>query len=136
MPVPFAPVEPHAVVIDTWRKSGLDADSRAALYPRIGRMLVDEEGLLWVMAFPRLERDFVSENLMTAYRGPYLLEPEGGRWRVLNRKGEVLAELRTPPRVFVVEVGADYVLGISKDQLGVESVVVYGLDRGTAIAGR
>jgi len=40
-----------------------------------------------------------------------------------------IAELRTPPRFFLLEVGDDHVLGISMDGFLRESVEVYRLIR-------
>lgn len=54
---------------------------------------------------------------------------EGALWRVVDRDGSPIAELRTPPGFFLLEVGDDYVLGIHKDEVGLESVEVYGLIR-------
>jgi hypothetical protein len=40
--------------------------------------------------------------------------------------------MTTPPGVTVYDIGQDYILGRHVDELGVERVVVYGLDRGGA----
>lgn len=51
-------------------------------------------------------------------------------WYVLDPSGEWLGEMQTPSGVTVHEIGRDYILGVHRDPQGVESVVVYDLDRG------
>jgi hypothetical protein len=96
-------------------------------FPRFGRLVVDALGYLWVMKYPESLGPFVSPRLTL----PYLNHvPEGGaEWRVLSPDGDLVAELRTPPSLFVLEIGADYVLGISRDEFDVESVSVHALRR-------
>lgn len=78
--------------------------------PAYSRLLVDAPGNLWV------ER----------YRPPW--EDESS-WFVFDERGVWLGELATPPDLSVFEVGADHVLGIERDALGVPFVVMYPLVR-------
>jgi hypothetical protein len=96
-------------------------------YPRFGRMLTDELGFLWVMAYPKL-RD-PDAGVWLSRLPLFTVEDGGARWRVLGRDGTIVAEVRTPPRFFPLEIGKDYVLGISKDEFDVHTVEVYALTR-------
>ena len=96
-------------------------------YPLFARLLVSRAGNLWVMAYPAIEEPISSWRLASTYA--FLVEDGGARWRVLSPRGEVLAEVRTPHGFFPLEVGDDYILGVSKDELDVETVSVYSLAR-------
>ncbi|MEZ4425454.1 MAG: hypothetical protein R3E98_18800 [Gemmatimonadota bacterium] len=96
-------------------------------YPRLGRLLVDRTGALWVMAYPAVQ-DPVYSWRFSAVRG-FEVEEGGARWRVLDPTGRPLATVRTPPGVFPLEIGSDYVLGLTKDAYDVEAVVLHRLVR-------
>lgn len=96
-------------------------------YPRFGRLLVSRTGNLWVMAYPVVEEPISSHRL--ARTSAFLVEPRGARWRVLHPDGSPAAEVRTPEGVFLLEIGEDYVLGLSRDELDVETVGLYRLVR-------
>jgi len=69
---------------------------------------LDAEGNLWVAS--------------------YLWPPEGPRtWFVLDPEGVSLGTVITPAGLRVTDIGSDYVLGVSRDSLGVERVQVYSL---------
>ena len=53
----------------------------------------------------------------------------GAEWRVLGPDGSLLAEVRTPPSFFPLDIGRDYVLGLAKDELDVEALQLYRLER-------
>lgn len=113
------------------RPDGTELIGRPYLYPEhyplIGRLLADESGYLWVMAYPVLLEPVSSDYFARAY---YARVEEGGaRWRVLAPGGRLVAELRTPPGLFPLEIGEDYILGVSRDELDVESVELYRLVR-------
>lgn len=50
-------------------------------------------------------------------------------WTVFDPEGRVLGFIETPDGLTVLEIGADYILGRTTDDLGVESVQVWGLER-------
>jgi hypothetical protein len=50
-----------------------------------------------------------------------------GPWRVFAASGHYLGELAIPERLHVLEVGSDYVLGQWRDDIGAESIRLYGL---------
>ena len=94
-------------------------------YPSYARLVAAPRDRVWVMAYPQLKQPAIRFELTMASAFRRL---EGGaRWRVLDRAGLVIAELRTPPGFFVLEVGDDHVLGLHKDELERESVRLYRL---------
>ena len=97
------------------------------MYPRIGRILPDQEGNLWVMAYPPVETPTNSYRFIITSSA--FVEEGGARWRVLGPSGEVVAEVRTPPGLFPLEIGEDYVLGMRKDEYDVEVIELYSLAR-------
>lgn len=97
------------------------------LYPRFARLLVARTRELWVMAYPEMKEPVSSWQFSETYA--FVVPDAGARWRVMSPSGEPVAEVRTPPRFYVLEVGADYVLGVSKDEFDVESVEQYALVR-------
>jgi hypothetical protein len=97
-------------------------------YPRFGRLMADRAGNLWVMDYPQLTDRTISGDDLTTPR-PGFVDAAGAMWTVLTPDGDVVATVRTPPGLFVLEIGTDYVLGVAYDDLDVESVRLYTLDR-------
>ncbi len=50
-------------------------------------------------------------------------------WTVFHPEGKALGFIETPAGLTVYEIGADYLLGRATDEMGVESVQVWGLER-------
>ena len=50
-------------------------------------------------------------------------------WVVLDAAGRRVARVRTPPGLFVLEIGEDYVIGVVREDMGIESVRMYTLHR-------
>ena len=96
-------------------------------YPRFGRLVVSRADELWVMAYPQLEEPIGSWRLANTYA--FLAPADGAQWRVLAEDGLLLAEVRTPPGLFPLDIGDDYVLGVSKDELDVPTVSLHTLIR-------
>ena len=80
-------------------------------HPAFAEMLADRAGYLWMLEY-RMSRE------------------EAPVWTVFDPEGRVLGLVETPAGLEVFEIGEDYVLGSAKDELGVEYVRVWGLDRG------
>ena len=98
-------------------------------YPRYARLVAAPGGGVWVMAYPAAKEPFWPMTLEKTRAFPRL-EDGGARWRVLGRDGLPIAELRTPPGFFLLEVGDDdHVLGVSKDELDRLSVELYRIER-------
>ena len=77
--------------------------------PRYSQILTDMSDHVWVREFA--------------------LDGEDGVWRVFSPAGFLVARVVTPARLRVHEIGSDYVLGVWRDDLGVESVRMYALER-------
>ena len=95
-------------------------------YPRFARLVAAPDDRVWVMAYPPLKNPAFPQELTHTTVARRL--DEGALWRVVDQDG-VIAELRTPPGFFLLEVGDDYVLGLHKDELQRESVRLYRLTR-------
>ena len=96
-------------------------------YPRYARLVAAPGDRVWVMAYPPLKESVLPDAVIHPRISRRL--DEGALWRVVDRDGSPIAELQTHPGFFLLEVGDDYVLGIHKDEVGRESVEVYGLTR-------
>jgi hypothetical protein len=97
-------------------------------YPLFGRLLTDGGGNLWVIRYPAFEEP-VSSWQLKSLMGSWVVDPEGADWIVLDQQGQTVARVQTPPGVMVLEIGSDYILGLSRDELDVESVSLYRLRR-------
>lgn len=80
-------------------------------FPPYQYLAVDAEGHIWVQD----------------YLGPKDGAPS---WTVLDPLGRAVARLSTPPRTRLLEIGADYLLGRSLDEMEVESLTLWRLRRG------
>ena len=79
--------------------------------PNVDDLLVDDEGMVWV--------------------GSYRADPAAPRlYHVYDSEGPFLARVTMPAGVEVLEVGTGHVLGITRDELDVERVVLLNLIRG------
>ena len=54
---------------------------------------------------------------------------DGVLWTVFDREGRALGYVETPDGMGIFEIGEDYILGETVDELGVEYVSVWSLDR-------
>jgi hypothetical protein len=89
-------------------------------YPVFGRLLVDRVGHLWVMAYPLFDQPVSSSHLKSTVSP--LVDANGAEWIVLDPEGVYVASVRTPPGLYVLEAGSDYVLGLARDERDVETV--------------
>ncbi|MEP6833474.1 MAG: hypothetical protein ABJB74_08770 [Gemmatimonas sp.] len=76
--------------------------------PLYAQLLTAMDGTLWVQRFRYSDKDPTE----------YL---------VVDPNGKALANITVPPGVALQEIGANYILGVSKDDDGVESVVMYSI---------
>lgn len=78
--------------------------------PAYAAIMADRAGGLWVQEYAASEEDPV-------------------RWTVFDPQGRQLGTLALPARFRVTDVGADYVLGVGRDEMDVEQVQMYRLER-------
>lgn len=92
--------------------------------PAFSDFLVDEEGFLWVRPYVP-ERDAVplGGDVGIGRSGP------GGPWTILSPEGTEVGSLDTPDGLEPYQITSDRIVGIHRDELGVESVRVYPLRR-------
>lgn len=93
--------------------------------PTIAGMLADDAGMLWIKEFePATDALWLRANARRP--GP------GGHWRVLAPEtGELVAEVPMPAGVVPIQIGADRLLGLAVDELGVQRVVEHAVVRGS-----
>lgn len=80
--------------------------------PAFAQLLLDRTGHLWIQEFPG----------------------SGARptdWQVFDPEGVLVARVGLPDGLEILDVGPDYLLGRVSDDLGVERVRLYDLERGT-----
>jgi hypothetical protein len=75
--------------------------------PAYSRLFADDAGNLWVE--------------------DYALRDEPATWSVFNPEGRLLGSIEIPPGGLIKQIGADFVLGIWKDELDVEQARMYRL---------
>ena len=78
--------------------------------PAHGDIQADRAGNLWVS-------DFV------------VTTDDPARWTVFDPEGRMLGAVAMPPRFRVLEIGGDYVLGVWQDELDVEHVRLFTLEK-------
>lgn len=81
---------------------------RHATFPAFASIRLDRVGRLWV----------------EEYRPPGV---ETVEWLVFDADGMLAARVEMPPGFRILEIGADHVLGVHADELGVETVRLYEL---------
>jgi hypothetical protein len=93
------------------RARSLEEMPYPATFPAFADLIADAAGNLWVLDYPRPGND-------------------ERRWAVFAPDGPALGTVTTPPALRVLEIGEDYLLGVWQDELDVEYVRLYRLDRG------
>lgn len=83
---------------------------------------VDRLGNLWVRAMPEGPTPGPDEVLGwgTAPDGP-------ARFTVFDREGRLLGDVETPQGLTIFDVGDDYVLGVTRDDLDIEQIRLHRL---------
>ena len=104
-----APPERHAEI-----RRSLESMPVPETMPPYGGILGDEDGNLWV--------------------GEWAMYPQvAGSWDVFDPAGAWLGAVGTPPKFDPRDIGSDWVLGVERDELDVEYVVVYPLLKGEGV---
>lgn len=78
--------------------------------PAYDRFVVDENGNLWISSY-------------------HAAPDQPGEWTVFDSTGRLAGDVVTPSGFFPYVIGNDYLLGVSKDSLGVERIVQLGLEK-------
>ena len=94
------------------RRKWLPSQPLAETFPAFSSIMGDAAGHLWVR-----EYDFPGE------KRPAPL------WTVFDPEGRVLGFVETPSPLTIFEIGEDYLLGRLEDDLGVERIQVWPLER-------
>jgi hypothetical protein len=79
-------------------------------FPPFGTLLADRLGYLWV-------QEFIRPGVETS------------TWTIFDPEGVRTGRLTLPPRFNPSEIGSDYILGVGWDELRVEYIRMYGLER-------
>lgn len=86
----------------------------ASIHPVHGRFLFDEAGNLWVKR----------------YYSDLLYEDAGAReWDIFDAEGRLAGYLATPDGFRITHIGAQLILGVHADSLGIETVRMYRLEK-------
>jgi hypothetical protein len=80
---------------------------------RYSDLIVDADGYVWLAAYAS-QRTHADDPV---------------RWHVFHPEGAWLGDLVTPPRFTVLEVGADYILGVRRDEYDVQRIETLTLIR-------
>lgn len=108
--------EPDAAVTTRRR---LEAAPMPRQLPVFWTFVVDDLGFLWVRPYDPMRHAFV----------PFASNAAGGRWTILSPDGEVVGEVDVPADFEPSHITRDAVVGIARDEDGVESVRVHALRR-------
>lgn len=99
----------HRVTLAPYSRDLLDAIPYPSEMPAFTALLVDRLGNVWIR------------------RGLAWGSP--GRWMILSPEGRPVARLETPPHGAIFDVADGYLVGVWRDELDVESMRLYGIDR-------
>jgi len=107
--------------------SGIEDDDLRRTYESFHQIVDFPETM---PAFSALKSDPLGYVWVQDYRPPWEEgEPE---WRAFETSGNQVAVLQTPEGLQIQEIGADYVMGLWRDPLGIEHIRVYRLSRKTS----
>ncbi|HEX2188703.1 MAG TPA: hypothetical protein VHG51_07370 [Longimicrobiaceae bacterium] len=91
------------------------------------------ERLLEATPFPRTKSAFADMRVDgegAVWLREHAIGSDGpGRWTVFDPEGALLGTVETPAGLRVLEIGGDYLLGVWRDELDVEHVRLYRLDK-------
>lgn len=118
------PVEP--VHYDRWRDEhfALTQDTMARVF--IEQQLAESPRVDYFPAFSAVHVDLLGHVWVQRFLPP---GTNRSAWLVFDQEGFLAATVELPGGLDPIEIGRDYVMGISRDQLDTEQVRVYRLDR-------
>jgi hypothetical protein len=85
-------------------------------------MIVDELGFVWVQRYEPLRHAAALGGLRES-------SGAGGSWQIFSPRGVAAGLVEMPPDLQPVQITANVIVGIARDDLGVESVRVHTLQR-------
>jgi hypothetical protein len=98
-------------------EAGLASAQFAATFPAYAQLLLSRSGELWIRHHPTDGDSRISVNTLPS------------DWSIYDRQGRWIADCRLPPRFALMDAGADYAIGVTRDDDDVERVTVYSLTR-------
>lgn len=73
---------------------------------------------------------FARDELDNLWIGEYLLPDQQSRtWTLADSAGNAIGRITTPPRTVPLDIGPDWLLGVTRDEFDVESVTLWRLHR-------
>jgi hypothetical protein len=96
---------------------------REKRFPKIGGLLVDDVGLIWLKAYDPLSDAHWLKEGYASWPG------RGGEWRVVQRDGKLVGTVQMPAAVRPLLIKGNRLLGVATDELGVQYVVVHAIQR-------
>jgi hypothetical protein len=88
-------------------------------YPAYSRLLISQTGDLWVRAFATADGLGEADRLNSSSTST--------TWSIYNVQGAWIADCTLPPHFSPAEIGANYVLGVSRDEDDVERITLLSL---------
>jgi hypothetical protein len=89
--------------------------------PSFGKMIADKAGNLWVQQYDYRSIFYTPGPVRTQTMAV------ASKWFVIDPRGRWLTTVDLPARFTPVEIGADYVAGLARDEDEIEQVRVYRL---------
>jgi hypothetical protein len=103
---------------DTEGLERLELIPRDAPLPVVAAAFPDDQGRIWVKQY-----DPIADNYwLDGWRGP-----RGGTWWVIDKQGRRIATINLPERLMPLDVRGDEILGLVRDERGIERVALYYL---------
>ncbi|MGH7460855.1 MAG: hypothetical protein ACREMA_07480 [Longimicrobiales bacterium] len=91
--------------------------------PSVAGLLMDDRGFLWVKEYDPSNDSIWLKRGDAANIGP------GGLWRIMNPAGAWIAQVRIPANLMPLDIVGNRLLGVARDDLDVEHVVVFTITR-------
>jgi hypothetical protein len=120
---------PHPVTqehIDMVRQERLDGTDSPGSRQRIEKMIAAMPLPPTMPAFDALQADDDAHLWVREYSPPGTL---GSQWTVFDREGRMLGTVSMPDHFRPTQIGRDFVLGVWRDDLDVEHVQMYALEK-------
>ena len=101
-------------------------------------LFLDELGYIWVRRGPSpLDGEHARVQEVTGHDDTrWTIHAPSGLHDVFRPDGAYLGAVKLPHALRIAEIGADYVLGVATDDLDIQYVHLYGLDRGVGGSAR